>query len=198
MWPWTQNYLDDFQPLQDQVFQQYTPLFGLDDVYTQVQTKFDGDLAKYGVIGRKKYIAATGKALELINPGTDTAKQAAKQSIQFGVQAQEANEIYAGGKAGQGGRVMQVYTAQGKSTDGVANEVKQVGQQVQQTAGLTASVNVLEGRMQAAERVGLDINSGLTLINDNVRAINPLDENSLKANVLKISADIAALKARAG
>ena len=59
-------------------------------------------------------------------------------------------------------------------------------------------MNVLEGRMQSAEKVGQQINSGLTLINDNVRAINPLDENSLKANVQKISADIAALKVKIG
>ena len=130
--------------------------------------------------------------------GPDAAKQSARQQIKNAVQAQEAAEIYGGGKAGQGAPVMQIYVEQGKQTDNVSQQVQQVGAQVQETTGLKAAVNVLEGRMQSAEKVGQQINSGLTLINDNVRAINPLDENSLKANVQKISADIAALKVKIG
>jgi len=149
------------------------------------------------MIGRKKYLNAAQKAIELINPGPETAKQTARQQIKNAVQAQEAAEIY-GGKAGQGAPVMQIYVEQGKQTDNVSQQVQQVGARVEGTAGLQSAVNVLEGRMQSAEKVGQQINSSLTLINDNVRAINPLDENSLKANVQKISADIAALKVKIG
>ncbi len=198
LWPWTLDYLDDFQPLQNLVLQQYTPLFLQANVYDQVQQKVQTDLGQYGMIGRKKYLNAAQKAIELINPGPEAAKQTAKQQIRNAVQAQGASEIYAGGKAGQGAPVMQIYVEQGKQTDNVSQQVQQVGAQVQETTGLKAAVNVLEGRMQSAEKVGQQINSGLTLINDNVRAINPLDENSLKANVQKISADIAALKVKIG
>jgi hypothetical protein len=198
LWPWTLDYLDDLQILQDQVFQQYNPLFQFEDVYDKFRQKVGGDLVKYGIIGRKKYLSAAQKAIDLINPGSDPIKQNARQQIKQAVLAQETNEIYTGGKAAGGAPVMEIYLGQGKATDNVRQQVKQVDQKVEETAGVQAAVNVLEGRMQSAEKVGQHINSSLTLINDNVRAINPLDENSLRANVLKISADIAALKSKIG
>jgi hypothetical protein len=198
LWSWTLDYLNDLKVLQDQVFQQYTPLFQFDDVYDKFQQKVDSDLPKFGMVGRKKYLAAAQNAIELINPGPDSVKQNARQQIKQAMLAQETNEIYAGGKTTAGAPVMGIFLGQGKAADNVQQQVKQVDQKVAETAGLQASVNVLEGRMQSAEKVGQQISSNLTLINDNVRAINPLDENSLRANVLKISADIAALKSRIG
>ena len=107
-------------------------------------------------------------------------------------------EVITSGKSGLEAMVMKAHIGHGKQTEVVQSSVTGIGQQVEETKGIQAAVNVLEGRMQAAERVGQTINSSLTLINDNVRAINPLDENSIKANVQKISADIAALKTQMG
>jgi hypothetical protein len=67
-----------------------------------------------------------------------------------------------------------------------------------QAKGLSASVSVLEGRMQSTEQLGSKIQGSLQLINENVRGINALDETSLKGGVQKISAEIAAIKAKLG
>jgi hypothetical protein len=52
--------------------------------------------------------------------------------------------------------------------------------------------------MQSTEQLGSKIQGSLQLINENVRGINALDETSLKGGVQKISAEIAAIKAKLG
>jgi hypothetical protein len=130
-----------------------------------------------------------------VNPGPDTQRQNIKSQILAGVQAQGAAEFHGEADAP---KALGAQFTQAQQTGAVAREVGGVVSQVAQTQTLVESVNVLEGRMQAAERVGQNIQSGLTRIDDNVRAINPLSEDSLRGNMERIGAEIASIRARVG
>jgi hypothetical protein len=80
----------------------------------------------------------------------------------------------------------------------VGRVVADLSGKVQQTENLHDSIAVLEGRMQAAEGVGINIDQRLNLINDSVKAINVMDETNLRSNVNKITADIELIRARLG
>jgi hypothetical protein len=197
LWSWSHDYLDDDSPVAG-LATEYGPIFQGADVFGHFQRKFEKAYEEGGILGRKKYVSKLQKALDLVNPGPDPEKGQLREQIKSAVAAQGTAEIHGGGKTAEKPSITQAYVGQGSSTEGVKTQMNQVTQKVEETKGIQAAVSVLEGRMQATERVGLDIHSNLTLINDNVRAINPLDEASLKANVQQISANIAALKSRLG
>ena len=111
------------------------------------------------------------------------------------MQAQGAAEFHG---AADAPKALGAQFAQAQQTGTVARQLGGVASQVAQAQTLVESVNVLEGRMQAAERVGQNIQSGLTRIDDNVRAINPLSEDSLRGNMERIGAEIASIRARVG
>jgi len=188
---WGLEYLGDVLTLENEAFVEYGPLFDRDDVFTRFREKFEQRVENRGLLGRRKYMDATRRGLERINPAQQFGRDAKQQAI-FAVAAQESNETRASERA----PILDAHMGQGERTNAVRKDVGEVSRQVEETRGLQTTIGVLEGRMQSAERLGLEINSSLLLINDNVRQINPLDENSLRANVLKISADIAALKSR--
>ena len=60
------------------------------------------------------------------------------------------------------------------------------------------SIAVLEGRMQAAESVGVNIDQRLNLINDSVKGINVFDDSSIQFGVNKITADIELIRNQLG
>ncbi len=198
LWSWGLNYLQDSAAMEAGVAEDVGPAFQAEDVFGVFDERFQKNYKEYGILGRKKYMEAVKKVVENYAAGDDPHIRVAKEKIVQAIAAQESAEIYGSGKSGAGATVMQAHLGHGKQAEEVLTEVENVSQQVEETKGIEAAVNVLEGRMQATERLGSQINSGLTLINDNVRAINPLDENSIKANVQKISADIAALKSQMG
>jgi hypothetical protein len=188
---WGLDYLGDILTLENEVFVEYGPMFERDDVFTRFRERFEQRVEGRGLLGRQKYMDATQRGLDRINPTQQFGRDAKQQAI-FAVAAQKSNETRAGERA----PILDAHMGQGERTDAVRKDVGEVSRQVEETRGVQTTLGVLEGRMQSAERLGLEINSSLLLINDNVRQINPLDENSLRANVLKISADIAALKSR--
>lgn len=191
--PWLVDYIDDIGSLQAQLVLEYTGLFQQANVADLIASRVNGALGTRGLIGRKKYLGAASKAMDLINPGSDPGKQATHSHVGQGIAAQRSSEIYAGSAAGTGAPLLTAQLGLGKTTEQVAAEVKEVSAGLERARGLEVSVGVLEGRLQSAEQAGLMIQSSLTLINDNVRAINPLDADSLKSSVNKISADIAQL-----
>ena len=171
------------------LFEQADPLRGFEDL-------FEREYGRTGLLGKKQLLAGVEAAMERINPGTDPLRQGYKTQLLAGIQAQGAAELY--GAGGNVPKAMGAQFKQGQQTGRVAQQVTGVAAQVTQTRGLVESVNVLEGRMQAAERVGQNIQSGLTRIDDNVRAINPLSEDSLRGNMERIGAEIASIRARVG
>jgi hypothetical protein len=198
LWSWGRYYLQDSAEMELWVGEDLAPAFQQEDVYGAFEERFQKRYKEYGIMGRKKYMEAAKKAVEKYQAVDDPHIQVVKEQIMQAIGAQEAAEVYGSGKSGAEASMLQAHIGQGKQTEAVQSGVDNVAQQVQETQGMQDSVNVLEGRMQASERLGQQINASLTLINDNVRAINPLDENSIKANVQKISADIAALKSQMG
>lgn len=198
LWSWVGFYLDATEETESSIAQEFIPILELEDNYKKFDDRFQHRYKERGILERKKYVDATRKVMDKYDPGTDPGRIVVKEQIEQAIKAQQFSEIYGGGKPGGDATVMQAHLGHGTQAQAVQHSVKQVEQQVEETKGVQDAVNVLEGRMQATERVGADISSNLILINDNVRAINPLDENSIKANVQKISADIAALKGRIG
>lgn len=194
LWSWGRYYLQDMVEMEAWVIEDIAPAFEEEDVYVGFDKRFQKRYKEFGIMGRKKYMDAAKKAVEKYQAGDDPRVQVAKDQIMQAIGAQEAAEIYGSGKSGADALVMQAHIGHGKQTESVQAVVENVSQKVDETKGIQDSVNVLEGRMQASEKLGLQIESKLMLIGDNVRAINPLDENSIKANVQKISAEITAIK----
>lgn len=196
LWPWAWNYLDDIEGLTGDLTLRYTPLFQTDDPPGQLKEIVEADLLDRGVIGRIKYYMAAEKGLERVNPGTGPDPQRTKQQVINAVAAQRESEAHRATKVAEGPAVFVAHVGQQTATARVDQSTKAVSQRVSQTEVLQTQVATLEGRMQATERSAQNITSKLDAIDNNVRAINPLDQNSIKANMIKISADIASLKNR--
>jgi hypothetical protein len=169
------------------------PLLAQDKPLLGFKDYFEKEYGKTGLFGKKRLINAVQDAVDRVNPGSDPD---VKNQVLIALNAQGASEIYGG--SGNTPLALDAQVGQSQRTGAVAVQVGDVATQVTQTKGLVESVNVLEGRMQAAERVGQNIQSGLTRIDDNVRAINPLSEDSLRGNMERIGAEIASIRARVG
>ncbi|MEJ2199624.1 MAG: hypothetical protein P8X63_01210 [Desulfuromonadaceae bacterium] len=198
LWSWGGYYTDDTEDLVIEVLEEMHPVFETEDLYVAFEEKFQKNYQERGLLGRLKYMEAMREVLDRVDPGDDPRIQTAREEIERALDAQGATELYGMGRSTQEALVMKAHIGHGKQVGVVRNSVDNIALQVEETQGVQAAVQVLEGRMQASERLGQNIHSGLTLINDNVRAINPLDESSIKANVQKISVDIASLKAQMG
>lgn len=194
LYHWGQDYLGDLLQLENELVPVFTGIIkdsAKENLLDKLKHKVDELLPDRGLLGGEKMLNVVLHGMGRVDPGPDLDKVDIKAQFQDALAAQTT-------LPGAGTAVMRAYLGQGARTGGLKQQVAQVATQLVETKGIQASVSVLEGRMQAAEQVGMSLHSSLTLINDNVRAINPLDENSLKANVQKISADIALLKSRVG
>lgn len=153
-----------------------------------------------GIWGRQKYFEAGQRVLNngvtTGDPLRTTRDQASKALAAQA--AADLSQMQAGGGRYRGAPVMGAYMAQGTRTENISKQVAAVSAEATQAKGLSESVAVLEGRMQSTEQLGRAIQGSLQLINENVRGINALDETSLKGGVQKISAEIAAIRARLG
>ena len=194
--PWAFDFVAPTPDVAGPLFEILPGLFELADPLDGFKGFFEAQYVKTGLLGKKQLIGALEDAMGRVNPGPDPVRQNLKRQMVAGLQAQGAAEIY--GMAGSGPKALGAQVSQGQYTGQVAQQVVGVTQQVAQTQGLVESVNVLEGRMQSAERVGQAIQSGLTKIDDGVRAINPLSEDSLRGNMERIGAEIASIRARVG
>jgi hypothetical protein len=152
--------------------------------------------------GREKYIVTARDAMDKVITTASTSSQEKVLQAAQALSAQAASEgiHVAGGAASQskGVPVMEAHVALATTTQAVSAKVSAVEQAAVQTKGLSASVSVLEGRMQSTEQMGQAITGSLSLLNEHVRGINVLDDTSLKGGVQKISAEIASIRARLG
>jgi len=194
--PWAFDFVAPAPELTGPLLQTIPGLFEQQDPLGGFKGLFETEYGKTGLLGKKQLIASMQDVMTRINPGSDPIKQGLRTQMQAGLQAQGAAEIY--GMATGAPQALGAQVAQSQHTGQVAQQIGAVAVQVQQTQGLVESVNVLEGRMQSAERVGQAIQSGLTKIDDGVRAINPLSEDSLRGNMERIGAEIASIRARVG
>lgn len=193
--PWG---LDFVAPTPDVVgpwVERIPPMFQQEDPLRDFEDLFGQEYGRTGLMGRKQMLRGIEAAMEQVNPGADPLRQNVKTQILAGVQAQGAAEFHG---AADAPKALGAQFAQAQQTGTVARQLGGVASQVAQAQTLVESVNVLEGRMQAAERVGQNIQSGLTRIDDNVRSINPLSEDSLRGNMERIGAEIASIRARVG
>jgi hypothetical protein len=152
--------------------------------------------------GREKYVVAAKGAMDKVITTVNPTRQDTVLAMTQALAAQAGAEgiVLTGATAGkqQGVPVMESHLSLAKTTQAVSTKVSAVETVAMQAKGLSASVSVLEGRMQSTEQLGSKIQGSLQLINENVRGINALDETSLKGGVQKISAEIAAIKAKLG
>lgn len=194
--PWAFDFVTPTPEVVGPYLQALPPVFELADPLLGFKDFFEAEYAKTGLLGKKQLIGAMEVAMGRVNPGPDPRVQGAKDQILIGLGAQAASELY--GAAAGAPKALDAQVRQSRHTGAVAQRVDEVDGKVGQTQGVVEAVNVLEGRMQAAERVGQNIQSGLTRIDDNVRAINPLSEDSLRMNIERIGAEIASIRTRVG
>lgn len=186
---WGFDYVDEVEvddSIWGHVFQKDRP--SLQEIHDHV----DEILADKGELGRYRVLGALQKALDKVDPSGDPWITDVRDQTQQALGAQKAAE--AGGKYQQGTAVMGAIMAQGTRTQTATSQAQAATAQAQQAKGMADKVNVLEGRMQSAEKVGAQIQGSLELINENVRGINALDEASLKGGIAEIRTQIAALK----
>jgi hypothetical protein len=198
LWPWIFDYTADVGTLREDLIATYIPLFEAADTFELFRDKLILELDDRGVLGRKKYLQASKQALDVLTVGSTPGKVGIKRDLTAAIGAQLSTELYVNLMPGLGVALFDAQLGASQATLTVAEQLGEAEQAIEQNAGMFAMVNVLEGRVQSVERIGSEIQSSLTLINDNVRAINPLDGDSLKVTVNKISADLATLKSRFG
>jgi hypothetical protein len=194
--PWAFDFVTPTPEVVGPYLEALPPVFEMADPLRGFKEYFDLEYTRTGLLGKKQLLGAMEVAMGRVNPGPDPRVQGAKEQILIGLEAQAASELY--GAAGGAPKALDAQVRQSQHTGAVAKRVDEVDGKVGQTQGLVESVNVLEGRMQASERLGQNIQTGLTAIDANVRAINPLSEDSLKANIEAIGAQIASIRARVG
>lgn len=194
--PWVFDFVTPTPEVVDPQLDVLRPVFELQEPLLGFQDYVVAEYGKTGLLGKKQLIGALEQAIERINPGAGPQRADVREQMLSGLKAQAASELY--GSGGGQPRALDAQLSQSRHTGRVEREIGGVTEQVAQTQGLVESVNVLEGRMQAAERVGQSIQAGLTRIDDGVRAINPLSEDSLRMNIERIGAEVASIRARVG
>lgn len=199
---WGNDYVIDIDDLEVELEQDWGSIIVIDEEnpLDKLWHRVEEMITDKGIWGRQKFFEAGQSA---INKGVTTGDplRAAKDQASKALAAQAAadlSQMQVGGGRYRGAPVMGAYMAQGSRTENISKQVAAVSAEATQAKGLSESVAVLEGRMQSTEQLGRAIQGSLQLINENVRGINALDETSLKGGVQKISAEIAAIRARLG
>lgn len=200
---WGHDYVVDHDDMAVNLGKDWGPIIDvevekpLDKIWHRVEEQ----IKDKGIWGRQKYWEAGQAAIINLTHNGDPMRDT-KDQVGKALAAQSASDVSqlqgAVGKSQQGAPVMGAYMNQGTRTESVGKQAAQASADASSAKGLAESVSVLEGRMQSTEQLGRNIQGSLQLINENVRGINVLDETSLKGGVQKISAEIAAIKARMG
>jgi hypothetical protein len=142
---------------------------------------------KTGPLGHIRHTLGMQVALSKINPGGDLVRQQAKDLIDGAMKAQLA----AG--AGGGTDMALGYAAQAQASNEASRQAQAASAQATQAQAMKAAVDVLEGRMKAAEETGRTITDSLTRIGDGVNKINVVEVADLGTRLQKINADISLL-----
>lgn len=199
---WINDYVLNVEPEVTTVLPDLTPIFTLPWAEATVQFRdlMLDQVAEKGVVGRVKSFDVLKEAIaRTTTPAAGQLKEQFHNAVAvqgssdinqwvYGMNTRSASDIPAA-KA--------FFTMQQQSA-GLGEEIAGLSGQVAETAGISNSIAVLEGRMQAAESVGVNIDQRLNLINDSVKAINVFDDSSIQFGVNKITADLQLIRNQLG
>jgi len=139
-----------------------------------------------GALGHVRNLVAFDKAASVINPGTDSALAQSKSLLQGAVQMQFA----AGGADAQAAAS---YAQQAQVSQQTGQTARAAQATAQDAASAKQAVQVLEGRVKAAEQTGKEISAGLKNIGDGVNKINVAEVADLGGRLNKINLNLADL-----
>lgn len=199
---WINDYVLDIDPGVSRILPDLRPIFErpIRQAVPDTEDFINDSLAGLGVIGRaKQYGVLKGVIGQLGNATTDPAVNRFRDQTFQALAAQEATDvsqlIYAPNEAAAASTpAASAFFATQRQASQVEDDVAQLSSQVEDTRQFGDSLAVLEGRMQASESIGINIDQRLNLINDSVRAINVLDESSIQSGVNRIAADTALIR----
>ena len=195
--PWAVDYLDDDPVFVGTIVDTFVPMFELENPYAAFDGKINADIVSKGILGRRKYVDALGKAAQLINPGPQVSKQIAKSVLQQAAFAQSAVEVHGGYKAGnaQGGSAFigSSVLAQASNTGTLGLAVQEASQAAQQVSTLSTTVELIENRLSNAETLSRDVRNGLNDIKANVNSISVMDPATLAAAVTRTNTRVEQL-----
>lgn len=198
---WIHDYVLDTGPAVVDIVPAIRPLLTLPaaDATLQFRDLMFNRLADKGVIGRMKTFDAFKQAIQETDSGVDPAVNQFKNQLYNAVAVQGANDVNQWVYSVNAGAAAEIPTAMAffgmqQQSAALGENVENLAGQVQESRGISQSIAVLEGRMQAAESVGVNIDQRLNLITDSVRSINVFDETSIQSGVNKITADIQLIR----
>ncbi len=186
---WSDDYVHELEP----VLPHWSNLFEQNrqrlDILPFAVTELDRRSKADGVLGHVRNLRAFDKAAGLINPGGDPGLAQSKSLLQGAAQLQI-------GVGGADAQAALSYAQQGQASQ----QAGQVARAAQATAADAASaktaVQVLEGRVKAAEQTGKEISAGLKNIGDGVNKINVAEVADLGGRLNKINLNLAELATR--
>jgi len=200
---WINDYVSDLGGIVATYTPQLTPALNLpyQTAVINIKDLVENGVRDKGIVGRVKHYDAIKLALDGI---TGNAQQIQiKDQVKNAVTMQSTNDvaqmIYSvnSTQATELPVLQAMIGVQSQSAE-IGSNVQVLSQQVAAQQNVAQSVAALEGRMQSAENVGSTIGSHLTLISENVRAINAFDQTSIQSGVNKINAEIALIRDRIG
>lgn len=188
---WIPHWVDDFFLDIDDIKPQFDNLlklqFDRDDIVFGAIHGLDDINQKTGLLGHTRNTLGMQNALARINPGGDLVREQAKTLIDGAMKVQLA------ASAGGGTDMALGYAAQAQASNAASKQAQAASAQATQAQAVKSSVDVLEGRMKAAEETGRTITDSLTRIGDGVNKINVVEVADLGTRLQKINADIGAL-----
>lgn len=202
---WIHDFVHDVDPGIRLLLPDLEPIFTkpVREATIEFEKVMKKQLERKGVVGRMRAFDEIKQAVTRVDGVTDPVMEDFRTQVQKAVAMQEAGDInqwvYSvdGAAAEETPAALAILSMQRQAAD-VGRVVADLSGKVRLAENLHDSIAVLEGRMQAAEGVGINIDQRLNLINDSVKAINVMDETNLRSNVNKITADIELIRARLG
>jgi len=202
---WIKDYVADVAPLVATYIPQITPALNLpyETAVLNMKDLVETNVRDKGIIGRVKHYDSIKQAIDGIDAANSSQQFKIKEQVKNAVSMQGTSDVaqmvYAvNTQQATALPVMQAMLGVQSQSSAIGSNVEVLSQQVAAQQNVAQSVAALEGRMQSAENVGSTIGSHLTLISENVRAINAFDQTSIQSGVNKINAEIALIKDRIG
>lgn len=201
---WIKDYVADLGNIVATYTPQIVPALNLPYQVAVLNMKdiVENNVRDKGIVGRVKHY--DGIKLALDNAASNSAQQTlikdqVKNAISMQSTSDVAQMVYAvNSQQATGLPVMQAMIGVQSQSAEIGSNVQVLSQQVAAQQNVAQSVASLEGRMQTAENLGSSLGSHLTLISENVRAINAFDQTSIQSGVNKINAEIALIRDRIG
>jgi hypothetical protein len=202
---WIKDYVADLGGLVATYTPQIGPALNLpyQAAVTNMKDLVENNVRDKGIVGRVKHYDGIKLAIDSVVGANSQQQMLIKEQVKNAVSMQGSSDvaqmIYSvSSQQSIGLPVMQAMIGVQSQSAEVGNNVQVLSQQVAGQQKVADSVAALEGRMQRTENLGSSIGSHLTLIGENVRAINAFDQTSIQSGVNKINAEIALIRDRIG